>query len=153
MSEIIDVQATEVLSKEEMQRAKEELNHPNFKKWFKGLLQLTEIQVTFFKLNGEERVMRCTLDEQHIPQEKLPKGTGKSTSDATISVFDLDKQDWRSFRFDSIKEFDCSLPEDSEYPPTPEPVIFDENQEIIDGDALSVTLVDEVKKIEGEKNV
>jgi len=114
---------------------------------------LTEIQVTFFKLNGEERVMRCTLDEQHIPQEKLPKGTGKSTTDATISVFDLDKQDWRSFRFDSIKEFDCSLPEDSEYPPTPEPVIFDENQEIIDGDALSVTLVDEVKKIEGEKNV
>jgi len=153
MSEIIDVQATEVLSKEEMQRAKEELNHPNFKKWFKGLLHIAEVQVTFFKINGEERVMRCTLDEEHIPQEKHPKGTGKGTSDATISVFDLDKQDWRSFRFDSIKEFECSLSEDSEYPPTPEPVVFGDDDNIIDADSLSVTLVEEAKKIEGEKNV
>jgi hypothetical protein len=109
-------------------RVKDELTHPNFKSWFKGLLHETEINVTFFKTNGEQRTMRCTLEESKIPADKQPKGTStRKVSDATISVFDLDISDWRSFRFESIKEFDYELDEDSDYPNTPVPVLFDEH--------------------------
>lgn len=112
----------------EQARVKDELNHPNFKVWLKGLLHETELTVTFFKTSGEERTMRCTLDESKIPSDKQPKGTStKKVSDATISVYDLDKADWRSFRYESIKEFDYDLDEDSEYPTTPTPIYFDEN--------------------------
>jgi hypothetical protein len=106
---------------------KDELNHPNFKKWFSGLLKETVVTVTFFKMNGEQRIMDCTLDEGRIPNEKLPKGTSKKTPPTdSIAVFDLQKQEWRSFRFDSIKEFDYDLAEDSEYPFSPDPVMLDD---------------------------
>ena len=126
-SDIIDVEFDEVPSEE---RIKEELNHPNFKTWFKGLLKETTVNVTFFKVNGDKREMRCTLNEDDIPKDKQPKGTGsKSSPKDSIAVFDLDKQEWRSFRYDSIKEFDWEMGEDSDYPATPEPVIFDEETE------------------------
>jgi hypothetical protein len=126
-SDIIDVEFDEVPSEE---RIKEELNHPNFQKWFKGLLKETTINVKFTKLNGDVREMRCTLNEDEIPNDKQPKGTStRSSPKDSIAVFDLDIQEWRSFRYDSIKEFDWVLGEDSEYPATPEPVIFDEETE------------------------
>lgn len=112
----------------EQARVKGELTHPNFKSWLKGLLHETELTVTFFKTNGEQRTMRCTLEESKIPADKQPKGTStKKVSDATLSVFDLDVSDWRSFRYESIKEFDYELDENSEYPTTPIPVLFDEH--------------------------
>lgn len=124
-NDITEVDFDEVLSKQEEQRIKDELNHPNFTSWFKGLLHEAEINVVFYKKSGEERRMRCSLRDEDIPADKQPKGTGKATTGETVSVFDLDLQDWRSFRFDSIKEFEYDLPEDSEYPPHPEPVFLD----------------------------
>jgi hypothetical protein len=124
-NEIADIDFDEVLSKQEEQRIKDELNHPNFKTWFKGLLHECEVNLVFYKKSGEERHMRCTLQDSEIPADKQPKGTGKATSEDTVSVFDTEIQDWRSFRFDSIKEFEYDLPEDSEYPPHPEPVFLD----------------------------
>ena len=125
-SDIIDVEFDEVPSED---RLKEELNHPNFKKWFKGLLKETTVNVTFFKVNGDKREMRCTLNEDEIPTEKQPKGNSKRSPTDSIAVFDLDKQEWRSFRYDSIKEFGWEMGDDSEYPTAPEPVYLDEETE------------------------
>lgn len=126
-NEVSTVDWSEIDEAAEQERVKAELTHPNFKSWLKGLLHETELTVTFFKTSGEERTMRCTLDDSKIPSDKQPKGTStKKVSDSTISVYDLDKEDWRSFRFESIKEFDFDLPEDSEYPPSPAPVYFDD---------------------------
>lgn len=122
MSDIEDV-----LTKEDEQKIKDELNHPNFKKWFRGLLHVTTADVVFTKLNGEERTMRCTLQESAIPAEKQPKGTTKKEPEDAIAVFDIEKREWRSFRFDSIKEFGWEFDEGVEYPSTPEAVFFDEN--------------------------
>jgi hypothetical protein len=47
--------------------------------------------------------------EDKIPSEKLPKNSGKAQSEESVAVFDLEKEDWRSFRFDSIKEIHFSL--------------------------------------------
>lgn len=82
-----------------------------FKQNLKGMLHGNdEVSVKFTKKDGSERTMLCTLNEQKIPFDKLPKvkepteetTTVASTTDA-VRVFDVEKQEWRSFRFDSIK--------------------------------------------------
>jgi len=61
--------------------------------------------VTFEKVNGSERVMRCTRDVDVIPTEYHPNGNGKAVSENVIAAFDVDKQAWRVFRVDKVKEF------------------------------------------------
>ena len=73
------------------------------KDYLKGLLHATYLQVTFTKKDGTERKMRCTLLEQAIPEDKRPKTEGSSFTDEAVRVFDMEKQEWRAFRFDSIK--------------------------------------------------
>jgi hypothetical protein len=63
------------------------------------------IWVNFEKKDGSEREMLCTLNEGLIPVDKQPK-TSNETSTRTIGsalpVFDINKGEWRSFRWDSI---------------------------------------------------
>ena len=59
-----------------------------------------ECTVTFTKVNGETRVMPCTLKEDVIPKVE-PKGT-KKPNEAVVSVWCLDKREWRSFRVDNV---------------------------------------------------
>jgi hypothetical protein len=61
--------------------------------------------VTFNKINGEERIMTCTLRKEAIPAERVPKGTGSeklNENKNTIRTFDTNKQEWRSFRVDLV---------------------------------------------------
>jgi hypothetical protein len=82
---------------------------PEFKEWLRGLLHdnsAKNLCVVFTKKDGTEREMRCTLSESRIPSEKQPqsKETNSETSGSALRVFDEEKQEWRSFRWDSIKE-------------------------------------------------
>ena len=65
-------------------------------------LKANVCEVTFTKVNGEVRTMPCTLREDLVPayERKTPV---KKESD-TISVWCLDKQEWRSFRLDNLLE-------------------------------------------------
>lgn len=81
------------------------------KNWFRTLLKETPITIYFQKKDGSERKMICTLSENKIPEEKLPKNTGKAQSDEAQAVFDIEKQEWRSFRWDSMKKFEFTLGE------------------------------------------
>jgi hypothetical protein len=56
--------------------------------------------VTFTKVNGETRVMPCTLKEDVIPNVEH-KGT-KKPNEAIVSVWCLDKKEWRSFRVNNV---------------------------------------------------
>ena len=58
--------------------------------------------VTFTKVDGEQRVMPCTLHETHTPLVES-KGT-KKANDNIVNVWCIDKQDWRSFRVDSVTD-------------------------------------------------
>lgn len=83
-----------------------ETNSEEFKTWLKGLLHDTNVEdlrITFVKSDGAEREMRCTLIESNIPTDKTPKGTGREAPTTTQRVFDLDKQEWRSFKWDAVK--------------------------------------------------
>lgn len=85
---------------------------PEGKEWIKSLLRddvVDNLEITFIKKDGTERLIRPTLLESVIPADKQPKGTGKAKSDDTIAVFDKDKQEWRSMRFDSIKRVEFSI--------------------------------------------
>ena len=61
------------------------------------------VALEFTKSDGSDRKMCCTLLESEIPQEKKPKNTGKRENAKVLSVFDLEKQDWRSFKMESLK--------------------------------------------------
>lgn len=73
------------------------------KDFTKELEQLSSksMVVTFEKKDGTIRKMRCTSDLNRIPEENHPLGTGVKKT-GIKPVFDLDKNEWRSFRLDSI---------------------------------------------------
>ena len=91
---------------------------PEFKTWLKGLLHdehAKDLCVVFTKKDGTERELYCTLDESRIPADKQPKTkesnsttTGQG-SDEAVRVFDTEKQEWRSFRWDSVKKVNFTL--------------------------------------------
>jgi len=61
--------------------------------------------VTFTKVNGEERIMKCSLVPRLLPEAVTNNGRGFHTpTTGTISVWDLGKDDWRAFRVDSVIE-------------------------------------------------
>lgn len=75
-------------------------------KTLKGMLLNGTATVTFTKLDGEERVMRCTWLKDNLPEDF--KGDVDSPSDEDkqyLAVWDLDKEAWRSFRIDRVKKF------------------------------------------------
>ena len=86
-----------------------EIATPEGKEWIRGMLRNEIVTVTFEKLDGTTREMRCTLIESKIPDEMKPKNSGKAQSDESIAVFDLEKQAWRSFRYDSVRRIEFSL--------------------------------------------
>ena len=68
----------------------------------KNLAKTDILRVTFTKVSGEERVMKCTLREDYLPaQEDLERHTTKENP-KVLAVWDIDNKGWRSFRLDSV---------------------------------------------------
>ena len=67
------------------------------------LSQGETITVTFTKKDGTERKMLCTRNMGAIPEDKQPKGSGKTKAAHLIVAFDLEKGEWRSFSEESVK--------------------------------------------------
>ena len=61
--------------------------------------------VAFTKVNGEERVMTCTLLSEHIPNAPTTNGelVIKESKNNTLSVWDMNANGWRSFRVENVK--------------------------------------------------
>ena len=60
------------------------------------------ITVTFTKKDGTARTMLCTRNMAAIPEDKHPKGEGKTKAAHLIVAFDLEKGEWRSFGEESV---------------------------------------------------
>lgn len=69
------------------------------------MLRNNIVVVTFTKVNGDERVMTCTLVSEHIPNAPTTNGEVvlKESKNQTISVWDTNAQGWRSFRVENVK--------------------------------------------------
>lgn len=66
------------------------------------LLKKHILKVTFTKKDGSLREMECTLIPQMIPEVS----GNPSYSSVITTVFDLEKDQWRSFRNDSIINYE-----------------------------------------------
>ena len=92
------------------------------REWIKSLLQKSTVTVTFVKADGTDREMLCTLNWDFIPSSaitptgmpvdgivKESKKPRKEPDPHSLRVFDLEKQEWRSFRFDRLKKITAEL--------------------------------------------
>lgn len=88
--------------------------------WVRSLLQKDIVTVSFIKADGTVRDMRCTLDWDKIPQDKHPGQPSvdgivkeskqrKQPDEHSLRVFDTEKQEWRSFRFDRLQKVTAEL--------------------------------------------
>lgn len=108
----------------------DDTNKAVIRDWVRSLLQQQAITVTFVKSDGSDREMRCTLNGTLIPPAPVKTVSVTATSTANIDglmesvpnkkprkqpdphsirVFDLDKMEWRSFRFDRLKKVVAEL--------------------------------------------
>ena len=72
----------------------------------KKLLEQNVLTVDFLKLDGDKRVMTCTLREDIKPAatktDAMSTKKVREISDAVVSVWDVNAKGWRSFRYDRI---------------------------------------------------
>jgi hypothetical protein len=76
-----------------------------FRNWLLGVLRVHEtVEVTFAKVDGTIREMKCTLKDGVIPAVTNPK-----ESDTLCTVWATDVTAWRSFKFENIKRINFSV--------------------------------------------
>lgn len=76
-----------------------------FRSWLLGVLKMhNPVEVTFTKADGSIREMKCTLKEGIAPTVEDPK-----TSDFLCVVWDVEVNQWRSFKFENIKQINFTI--------------------------------------------
>lgn len=72
----------------------------------KAALREGTVSVTFRKVDGNKRVMSCTLKEDLIPanpgKDPHAKANERQPNDAVQAVYDISKDGWRSFRWQNV---------------------------------------------------
>ena len=70
----------------------------------KTYLQNNICIAVFEKADGTKREMMCTLLDQFLPSLVITEDEQPQKERDSIVVWDLDKKDWRSFRYDRLKK-------------------------------------------------
>ena len=67
------------------------------------------VEVHFMKTNGEQRIMRCTLQPHMLPElyrnnlaEQQEERKFHAENPNVLAVWDVNEGGWRSFRIDSV---------------------------------------------------
>jgi hypothetical protein len=79
-----------------------------FREWLHGLLKTEIVDLTFVKKDDTIREMKCTLMKSKLPTGYIVD-PDVEIHENYIHVFDLEKQAWRSCRFDSIRSIRFTL--------------------------------------------
>lgn len=78
------------------------------------LLRSNILTVTFIKVDGTIRVMKCTLKADMLPKSDISvmvaEENNKMKSDNVVAVWDIDKSGWRAFRLDSVQSIHEYVP-------------------------------------------
>ena len=82
-----------------------EFTTPEGREWLKTVLATTDrVKIVFTKTDGTERTMYCTLKEGvAVPYEKKTDRVRAENADV-LRVWDLEKNEWRGFRLNAIRE-------------------------------------------------
>jgi len=78
-----------------------ELDKLELRHWLTGVLKEEIVTIKFTKKDGTDRVMKATLHDRLVANTN---GTGRKENAEVISVTDVEIDEWRSIRLDSIKE-------------------------------------------------
>lgn len=87
----------------------DEAERKEFRDWLRGVLRMHTVTIQFKKKDGTVRVMNCTLQEGKTLLYEKKTDRIKAVSEESCSVFDIEKQEWRSFRFDSVTQINFEL--------------------------------------------
>ena len=98
----------------------DDANKAIMRDWVRSLLQKSPVTVTFVKADGTLRDMLCTLNYDFIPVDKAPgqqpvdgivkeSKQRKQPDEHSLRVFDVEKQEWRSFRFERLQKITAEL--------------------------------------------
>ena len=72
------------------------------------MLKENVVEVTFTKLNGEKRVMPCTLVPEYLPpakkDEPITQKKVRELSDKVVAVWAIESKGFRSFRYDRVEK-------------------------------------------------
>jgi hypothetical protein len=68
------------------------------------MLKQHVVEVKFTKADGTERVMNCTLKSDRITpyEKKTDRVKALSTDSDVVSVWDTEKDSWRSFKLSTL---------------------------------------------------
>jgi len=64
--------------------------------------------ITFTKVDGTTRTMKCTLNEALLPKREITQSERKVNEDVQ-TVFDIELNQWRSFKWDNFISFEESV--------------------------------------------
>ena len=67
-----------------------------------NMLRSGIVNIKFIKVDGTERLMKCTLAEGIVKPHEKTTDREKKVNENICSVWDIEKDAWRSFRYDSI---------------------------------------------------
>jgi hypothetical protein len=82
----------------------EDLDLDDRNREIRSLLHEHDCEVTFTKVDGTLRTMPCTLREAAMPQREADKfHQTRLYKPETLSVWCLDKSEWRAFRVANVK--------------------------------------------------
>jgi hypothetical protein len=80
------------------------------------MLRKEVVEVTFLKLNGDERKMPCTLIADFLPPAKkddpLTQKKVREVSDKVCAVWAVESKGFRSFRYDRVTKVEVIAKED-----------------------------------------
>lgn len=83
----------------------DEAGRKQFREWLLGVLRMHEnVEITFVKVDGTVREMKCTLKEGIVPVVENPKD-----SDTLCVVWDQVMNNWRSFKFENVNHINFVL--------------------------------------------
>lgn len=72
------------------------------------MLKENIVEVTFTKLNGEKRVMPCTLLPEYLPPAKkddpITQKKVREISDKVVAAWAVESKGFRSFRYDRVEK-------------------------------------------------
>lgn len=87
------------------------------KNWLLNNLRMSQMNITFEKVDGSIRQMLCTLNLELLPKvepvvlvegEELKEVKPRKESTTAFRVFDLEKSEFRSIRWDSMTQINLT---------------------------------------------
>ena len=104
---------TEAEAKADAEQASYERNY------IKAWLYNEKCLVKFYKRDGSIREMYCTLKPELLPEqadwEEQQQRNSKSNSNSHVVVWDMEKNDWRCFKFDTVIDFTPVYPRSDDF--------------------------------------